>query len=259
MMGGALWSLAGAGLASAFIMATNIVCARFLGAVHYGELAIILATINLFTTLFASGLGMTATRYVAEHRSSNPKRAGSIVGLSWITSIVVGAITAIAIVLCSSWLSRVVLKTTSLSTAMSLGAAVMFFAALTGAQTGTLSGFEAFNLVALGNFIRGAGIVIFVTAGAALGGVKGALYGYIAIGAVTAIYYQIAIQRECASNAITISYMFDKEDFQILWRFTLPVLVTALSFTPASWWSNVLLATKGGYAEAGVFNATLHW
>ena len=197
IVSGAVWSIVGAGLASGLTMVSNVVCARFLGATRFGELAIVLATTNLFTTLLASGLGMTATRFVAEHRNSDPQRAGTVVGLSWVTSIVVGAATALLVVLFAPWLSRGILGAAGLAGAVSLGAVVMFFAALNGSQVGALSGLEAFNWVALGNLVRGIAIVVFVTAGAAWDGVSGALLGYIAVGAATAVFYQFAIRRKC--------------------------------------------------------------
>jgi O-antigen/teichoic acid export membrane protein len=256
---GAIWSIVGAGFASGLAMAANVICARFLGATHFGELAIVLATTNLFTTLFTSGLSMTASKYVAEHRDSNPSRAGTVVGLSWVTSLAVGLLTTLIIVPLSPWLSRDILGSSGLSTALSLGALVMLFGALNGSQIGSLSGLEAFNQVAFGNLVRGIATIVFVTIGAALGGVVGALWGYIAVGAVTAFYYQTVLRRECAGKRIAISYRFGRDDVRILWRFTLPVLLTTLSFTPASWWSNVLLANKSGFSEAGVFGAVMHW
>jgi O-antigen/teichoic acid export membrane protein len=240
-------------------MVSNIACARFLGAAHFGELAVVLATTNLLTTLFTAALGMTASRHVAEHRNSNPKRAGTIIGLSWATSILVGAATALVVLVLAPWLSRDILHASGLSSALRLAGVVMFFAALNGSQIGTLSGLEAFHQVAFGNLVRGSGMILFVIVGAALGGVTGALLGHVAAGAATALFYQIVVQRECASRAIGVSYRFGREDLLVLWRFTVPVLVTNLCFAPAAWWSNVLLANKSGYSEAGVFNATLHW
>jgi O-antigen/teichoic acid export membrane protein len=135
----------------------------------------------------------------------------------------------------------------------------MFFGAVNGSQTGALSGFESFNKIALGNLIRGSTTLLFVTAGAALGGLTGALVGYVAVGGATAIFYQIVIRRECAQRSVAISYRFGREDVAILWRFTFPVLLSTFSFTPAAWWSNVLLARRSGYAEAGIFNAISNW
>src|SRR6266478_6597819 len=186
---GAIWSIVGAGFASGLAMAANVLCARFLGSTKFGELAIVLSTTNLFTTLFTSGLSMTASKYVAENRDTDPKRAGTLIGFSWVTSIVVGAATVLLILPLAPWLSREVLNATGLAGAVSLGALVMFFGALNGSQVGALSGLEAFNQVAYGNLVRGIATIVFVTSGAALGGITGALLGYIAVGAFTAIYY----------------------------------------------------------------------
>jgi len=256
---GAVWSIVGAGLASALMMVSNIFCARFLGAAHFGELGIVLATTNMLTVLFSAGLGMTASRYVAEYRTADPTRAGEIIGLSWVTSILVGAVTALFVLLLAPWLSGEILHAPRLSSALNLAGLVMFFAALNGSQIGTLSGLEAFKKIAMGNLVRGSGIILFVIVGAALGGVTGALWGHVAAGIMTSIFYQIAVRRECASSGIAISYRFRRKDLGILRRFTFPVLVTNLCFAPAAWWCNVLLANARGYSEVGVFNAILHW
>jgi O-antigen/teichoic acid export membrane protein len=256
---GATWSILGAGLTSGLTMAGNIACARVLGAAIFGELAIVISTTNLFTTLFTSGVSMTATRYVAEHRRSNPSFAGMIVGLSRLTSLGVGTAAALLVVVLAPWMSRTVLGAPELAGALCLGAAAMFFAALNGSQMGALSGLEAFNQIAFANLVRGIGIIVFVTGGAVIAGLTGALSGYVAAGAAAAIFYHLAVRRTCASNAITISYRLCKDGLRVLSRFTLPVLISTFSFTPAAWWSNVLLATRSGYAEAGVFNAILHW
>ncbi|MBZ5601326.1 MAG: oligosaccharide flippase family protein [Acidobacteriia bacterium] len=259
MAAGAIWSIAGAGIASGCTMLANIISARVLGAAPFGEMAIVLSTTNLFTSLFTAGMGMTATRYVAEARDSEPERAGAIVGLSWATSMVVGAAAALLVILFAPVLSRQVLGKETLAVPLSLGAAAMFFAALNGSQVGTLSGFESFRHVATGNLVRGIGIVILVSAGAIFGGLNGALLGYALAGAAATIYYQLVVRRECEANGIRISYRFSGDELRVLSRFTLPVLITTFSFTPAQWWGNVLLATHSGYAEAGVFNAVLHW
>lgn len=240
-------------------MLSNVACARMLGPTRFGELGIVMATTNLFTSLFASGLSMTATRYVAEYRDSDPERAGKVVGLSSVTSFVVGATMAVLICVFAPWLSHDVLKASSLSRPLMLGAAAMFFAAVNGSQIGALGGFESFNRIALGNLIRGGTTLLFVTAGAALLGLTGALIGYVAVGAATAIFYRIVIRRECTKRSVAISYRFGRGDLAILWRFTFPVLLSTFSFTPAAWWSNVLLARRSGYAEAGVFNAISNW
>lgn len=256
---GAVWSIVGAGLASGLTMLSNIASARLLGSSGYGQLSIVLSTTNLCTTLFTSGVGMTATRYVAQYRDTHPERAGVIVGLSTATSVVIGAVMALLLCILSPWMSRDILNGPNLTGALCLGAVTFFFAALNGSQMGVLSGFEAFRWIAAGNLVRGISIFVFVTLGAVVDGLTGALVGYVAVGTATAIFYHIVMRRECANRAVPISYRFRREDFSILFRFTLPVLLTTFSFTPAAWWSNVLLARNSGYAEAGIFNAVYTW
>ncbi len=259
MANGALWSVLGAGMASGLAMLSNIGCARILGSTRFGELGIVLVTTNLFTTVFTAGLSMTATRYVAELRNTEPKRAGVVIGLSTATSVIVGALIATGVSLLAPWASRHVLNAPNLSAPLILGSAAMFFAAINGSQTGTLSGFEAFNQIAMGNLIRGSFILILVTIGAWPQGLAGALAGYAGAGAVTAVFYQIVVRRECRRHSVPISYRFDRKAIALLWQFTVPVLLSNSSFTPAAWWSNVLLARRSGYAEAGVFNAVYNW
>jgi len=256
---GVVWSIAGAGLGNAFSMLANVVCARVLGATHFGELAIVLLTTNLFTTLSGGGLGLTATKYIAEFRTSDPGRAGKIVGMSWVASSLVSVAVALVLLLISPWLSQTVLHSAGLNGALKVSAAILLFAAVNGAQTGALSGLEAFRTIAIGNLIRGTGIVTLVSLGAAMRGLNGALAGYVIVGAAMTVFYQAALRRECARNSIRISYSFGREDLRILGRFTVPVVVAAFAFPPAAWWANVLLANRSGYAEAGVFNAVLQW
>lgn len=256
---GAIWSILGAGLASGLTMASNIACARLLNSTRYGQLAIVLATTNLCTTLFTSGVGMTATRYIAQYRISAPERAGVIVGLSTATSVAVGTVMTLMLCVMAPWMSRDVLKGPGLAGALCLGAITFFFAAVNGSQMGVLSGFEAFRWIATANLVRGIFILIFVTLGALVSGLNGALVGYVLVGAITAGFYQVVVRRECAARRVPISYSFRREDFRVLWRFTLPVLLTTFMFTPAAWWSNVLLARSSGYAEAGIFNAVYTW
>ena len=82
-------------------------------------------------------------------------------------------------------MSRDVLKGPGLEAALCLGAVTFLFAALNGSQSGVLSGLEAFQWIAGGNLIRGVSILVFVTLGAAISGLNGALLGYVIVGALT--------------------------------------------------------------------------
>ena len=63
---GAFWSLTGIALAKFLVLVAGILCARILGASHFGELGIVRSTIGMFVVIGASGLGYTANKYIAE-------------------------------------------------------------------------------------------------------------------------------------------------------------------------------------------------
>ncbi|MDQ3920568.1 MAG: oligosaccharide flippase family protein, partial [Acidobacteriota bacterium] len=63
-------------------MGVAVIAARCLGRKGYGELGIIQSTVGMFQVFAGFGLGLTATKYVAEFKRQNPERAGHIIAVS---------------------------------------------------------------------------------------------------------------------------------------------------------------------------------
>src|SRR5437667_6116328 len=78
---GTSWSFVGAICAQGSNVAAAIVVARSLGRVGLGEFSMITSTVLMLGILTELGLGTTATKYVAELRTSNPHRAGRVLGV----------------------------------------------------------------------------------------------------------------------------------------------------------------------------------
>ncbi len=53
-----------------------------LGKEEFGKLGIVQSTVGMFQVFAGFGLGLTATKYVAEFRDSDPAKTGRIIGLS---------------------------------------------------------------------------------------------------------------------------------------------------------------------------------
>ena len=71
---GAWWSLVGMGAAQGLAVLASIVTARLLGKVTFGEFGMVTGTVGAFGMLAGFGLGLTATKFVAEragHRSGS--------------------------------------------------------------------------------------------------------------------------------------------------------------------------------------------
>ena len=85
---GVFWSMAGAVISRGLMLAASVLVARMLGKMGFGELGMIRSTVGMFGIFAGFGLGLTATKHVAEFRSSDPERAGRIISLSWLVAMV---------------------------------------------------------------------------------------------------------------------------------------------------------------------------
>jgi O-antigen/teichoic acid export membrane protein len=79
---GVFWSVAGTVVSRGLMLAATILVARMLRKTAYGELGMIQSTVGMLGTFAGFGLGLTATKHVAEYRRTDPERAGRIIGLS---------------------------------------------------------------------------------------------------------------------------------------------------------------------------------
>ena len=257
---GIFWAVSGALISQALTLGASVIAARLLGKVQFGELGMIYSTLGMFGVLAGFGLGTTATKHIAEFRSGDPERAGRILGLSSVVAWVSSLITALLIVSLAPWLSRTALSAPHLADALRIGATLLFFNAVNGAQTGALSGFEAFREIAGLNLIRGAITFPLVVGGVWLADLNGAVAGLSLAAAAGCAVTAVAIRRKAAAHSIRISYRGLRRELPILWRFSLPAVLASSLVGPAMWCSSTfLVASRNGYAEMGVFSAANQW
>ncbi len=75
---GVFWSLVGAVISRGLGVVSAIIVARLVGITAFGEFTIIQSTVGLFGTFAGLGLGITATKYVAELRETDRIRCGRV-------------------------------------------------------------------------------------------------------------------------------------------------------------------------------------
>src|ERR1035437_5586151 len=73
---GVFWSFSGTVVARALGLIASIIVARLLGRGAYGELGIIQSTVGMFGLFAGFGMGITATKFVAEYRKTDPEQIG---------------------------------------------------------------------------------------------------------------------------------------------------------------------------------------
>jgi O-antigen/teichoic acid export membrane protein len=257
---GVFWSLVGALISRVLGLIAIILVARKLGSVGFGELGIIQSTVGMLGTFVGFGLGLTATKHVAEFRTGAPVRAGRIIALSVITAVIIGGSMAIVLFFGAPWLATHTLAAPHLSGLLRVAALLLFLGAVNGAQTGALSGFESFRTIAWVNFLAGISAFPLVIGGVYIDGINGAIWGLTGSMAVNWVLNHLALRKEMRKVSVSADYEQCFTEWRVLVAFSLPASMTSALVVPTMWACNALLVNQeNGYPEMGIFNAAQQW
>jgi O-antigen/teichoic acid export membrane protein len=225
-----------------------------------GELGIVQSTVGMFSVFAGLGLGLAATKHVAEHRVGNPVLVGETIGLLSLVSWGSGLMMTLVILFLAPWLARHSLAAPQLAPELQSGSLLLLFGVINGVQTGILSGFEAFKSIAKINVICGLANFPIMVAGAYFGGLPGAVWGLVASLALNCGLNFLAVRREATAAGTVITYRRVHKHWPLLWQFGLPGMLSGLISGPVNWGTSTLLVNQsGGYAEMGILNATNSW
>lgn len=254
------WALSGSVISKAFLLVSTIFVARILGKSQYGELGIILSTVNMFAVFAGFGLGITATKYVAELRESNPEMAGNIIFSSNLFAFIFGLGFSLAFILMSHVISDEMINAPQIEVKMRVGAILLFFNAINGAQSGALAGFEDFKSIAKINIIVG---LISLPAQVILTyfyGIEGALTGLSLAYFCQWILNYYALRRTATRFTVCIKPGGFARDFSYIWKFSLPAVLGSIIVSITMWMGNVFLVSNhNGFNEMAIFNAAGQW
>lgn len=258
---GAFWSLLGAIVSRGLTLLASVIVARLLHPVGFGKLGIIQSTVGLVGAFAGAGLGLTATKYVAEHRSTDTLKTGIYAALSLRIAVISGLIASGVLFVASGWIAGVVLGQGGLAQDLRISALLVLFAAINGVQLGVVAGLEDFRTMALMNTLRA--IVLFITlvVGCYLYGLDGAVAGLAGAEALAAGVNQLALRHSCSKRAIPLRHHhLPRGELRALAHFAVPTLLASLVISPAFWLSNLIMFQQPAGARAlGVFNAADRW
>ncbi len=257
---GVVWSLAGAVISRGFTLGASIACARFLGKSGFGELGMIQSTVGTFGLFAGLGLGLTATKYVAEFRDRDPAKVGRILALSAMAALLSSVIMTVLLIATASFLATSTLAAPHLAGPLAAGAGLVFFGALNGAQTGALSGFEAFRTIARVNMRAGVLSFPLIVIGVWRWGLNGAVWGSVLAMAINWALNNRALRQECIRSGISYDFTNFLKELRVLYEFSLPAFLASIVLGPALWTCNMLLVHQpNGYSQLGLYTAADRW
>lgn len=262
LFSGAVWSLAGMIAIRIFSMISTIFIARFLGRDQYGVYGMVDSTISMFGLFAGFAMGSTMTKYLAEYRSKDPAKAGRILSLTTSLSFLTAALVAAGVAIYAPWLAQETLNRPEIAPLLRVGSLLLFVSTITGIQTGTLAGFEAFRKVARISLVQGIAIPVMAIPLVYFYGVMGAIIASVVVSTIGFIAASLAVRTECARYGIQRDYfnLSSLSEISIIWTYALPTVLSALLVIPVTWLTNSMLINQpNGYAELGIFNAANQW
>lgn len=260
MASGAFWSMGGAVISRGLMLVASILVARMLGRDIYGEYGMIRTTVSMFLVFAGFGLGMTATKHVAEYRITDPARAGRIMAISGIFAIATGSVVAVSLYIFAPWVATHTINAPHLVGELRIGAFILLLNAMNGAQNGALAGFEAFKAIARVNLWTGLASFPLLIGGAYWGGLRGSVWALAVNMVINWMLNHLALRREAARFKVPFSSIGCFEEWPVLWKFSLPAALGGLLVGPVVWASNAMLVNQpGGYGQMGIYNAANQW
>ena len=235
----------------------NIIVARILMKESFGEYAMVQSTLLTVAALSQLAIGYTAAKYIAEYRSSDPERAGRIMGLCAIVSAVMAGVGAFLLIVIAPWLAGAMLKAPHLAVALMIGSGFLFFSAINGYQTGALSGLEAFGSLAKAGVASGIVAVAAISLGAWWGGLNGTLIGLSISAFVRCAIHNRWLWLESRVQGLEPRYRGSLSlEKAIIYKFALPAAIAGYYSMPMIWLANAFLVRQpAGYGEMALYSA----
>lgn len=254
------WNGVSAVFARGFPVLGMLIAARILGREAFGELGIVYQTIMTLEVFAIAGLGTTATTFVASWLQAEPERVPRIMVLCYGFTALTGSLFAIGFTVGADWIAAAVLAAPALADELRLGGLLALLYALVAVQSGMLIGFKAFRDMAIANFLGGVVTATLLATGAYKAGVAGALYGLGIALALRALLNYLLIRRAMRRHGLHMRLSLPRAELPLLWRFSLPSVLTMALWTLATWSASVLLVRQpDGMAEMGLLAAANQW
>lgn len=254
------WNILGLIFNKGFAALSSILIARFLGTTLYGEYGMINSTINMFATFAGLGLGITATKFIAEFKTTNKAKVERVLGLTNIFALASGIIMSILVFVLAEWLSINQLNNPDLGYLLKISSVLLFINTYNGVQRGAISGFEKFSKLAKVDAIIGITTCISFIGSTYFFGLTGLIIANVFINVISVILCHIIFRSSLIEENLTVNYREFYKEFNEFINISLPSLISGIMVGPVMWYANtIFIQIPNGYAELGLFNAANQW
>jgi O-antigen/teichoic acid export membrane protein len=256
LLRGFSWNLVGTIFTQGSTLAANVILARLWGVRVFGDYMMVQSTVTALTSVAQPATGATATKYVAELRTSDPARAGRVLGLCSLVTLAIALLAGAGLMAASSTVARDMLNDPALRAALVVAGAAVFFSVFCGFFNGVLAGLESYAVVGRAGVVAGILYIAICLGAGWTWGLIGAVWGVAVSAALQSIVLLLGLRAETARYGIRVSPRHAWHEASVLFRFVAPAVLNGLLVFPSIWLSNTFLAGQAnGDVEMGLFGA----
>lgn len=259
LLGGFAWNSFGAVSSRGTLLLANIIVARIVGVTTFGEFLIVTSTVLSVCVLVDLGLGLTATKFIAEYRESNPGKIGNLlvflVSLTMLSGLSVGFGLFFYAGEVASYL-----EAPQLEGFIKIISFQPIFLAAASLGSGLIAGLEQFKKLAVINFIMGGLNLGGVIVGALLFGIEGVLWANLGLSILNMGIVMYVFGGCLVGLRLSIKPSLMLREFKKLFNFSFPSLMIGLTHGPPIWFCNALLVTtENGFEQMAILGAAMQW
>jgi O-antigen/teichoic acid export membrane protein len=256
MQTGVAFNLVGSVFNQGSTLVVNLAVANLLGRDVFGQYTMVLATIATLASIGQLSMGYTATKHVAEFRSTDCVKASRILGVCAMVSAVAALFAAAGLALAAGTIAGRVLGSPDLAPQLRLASGAVFFSIINGFITGALAGLEGYRALAKAGMASGTIYGLLCTGGAWASGLTGAVIGLAVSAFAQFVILARSLVLEGHRQGISVRCRDLSQERAILFGFAVPASLSAWLFQPALWIATALLARQtNGYNELALFGA----
>jgi len=256
LRGGVAFNLLGTAFNQGSTVVVNIVVANLLGRESFGHYTMILATVATIASLGQLSMGYTATKHVAEFRSTERDRASRILALCGMISLATAVLAGLTLAVSAQWLAQAVLGEGGLAPELRIAGLAVLFGVLNGFLTGALAGLEGYPAIARNGVVSGAVYTTVCISLAWTYGLTGAVWGIAISASIQSATLWVLLRSEAARAGIELTRHNPWQERALVSRFAIPASLTGLITLPAIWVSSAILARRpGGFEQLALFGA----
>lgn len=249
------WAILGSFVSKGINFVAIAWIARILGPEMFGEYNVIQTTVGMFGTISGLGLGLAATKLIAEFRDRDIMKVGRIISTLYLLSFVISFVVAVIFFSTAGLISNSLLSNDKLTLLLQITSVIVIFDAIAGVQNGVLTGFEAFKEMTFISVIVGILSAPLLVIGAVYYGLTGLTVMLLLSRLINVVANRIYLDKKFKAHSIRVRPQINKDVLKSIFDIGIPSFLSGLSTSPVNWITTSIFVNQPlGYQSLGTYN-----